>query len=153
MVTVLFVCTGNMYRSPIAAEIFRGILLREGKQDHWQVGSAGTWTTAGRPVPNDALQIARSLGIDLDAHRTRMVDQKMLEEASLILVMEEGQQEALQVEFPFAQKKTHLLSQVMHGFAYDIPDPASARGEARIILQEMADMIEAGYANIYKLAE
>ena len=153
MASVLFVCTGNMYRSPIAAEIFRGLLLRDEKGKRWQVGSAGTWTTEGRPAPNDAVEIARSLGVNLGAHQTRMVNKKMLEEADLIIVMEEGHKEALRVEFPFAQNKIHLLAYVLQGVDYDVADPAGARGEAGFILKEMADMIRAGYANIYKFAE
>jgi protein-tyrosine phosphatase len=153
MASVLFVCTGNMYRSPIAAEIFRNLLQQNGQHTRWQVGSAGTWTTEGRLAPNDAIEIARSFGINLGTHQTRMVNKKMLEEVDLIIVMEEGHKEALQVEFPFAQNKTHLLSYVTQGVNYDIADPASARGETRTILQEMANMIRAGYANIYKLAE
>lgn len=153
MASVLFVCTGNMYRSPIAAEIFRNLLLLDGKQNHWQVSSAGTWTTEGRPAPNDAIEIARSVGVDLNGHKTRMVNQKMLEEADLVLVMEEGHKEALRVEFPFAQQKVHLLSHIVHGLAYDIPDPAAARNETKIIIQELVNMIQTGYANIYKFAE
>ena len=77
----------------------------------------------------------------------------MLEEADLILVMEEGHKEALQVEFPFVQGKIYLLSQVISGVAYDIPDPAAARNETRAILQELIGMVNTGYANIYKLVE
>lgn len=149
MASVLFVCTGNMYRSPIAAEIFRNLLLRNGQRSHWNVSSAGTWTVNGRPAPNDAIEIAKSFGVNLESHRTRMVNQKILQEANLILVMEEGHKEALQVEFPFAQKKIQLLSQIAFGFAYDIPDPASARGETRTIIQELVNMVRTGYANIY----
>jgi len=153
MASVLFVCTGNMYRSPIAAETFRGLLLRDEKGKHWRVSSAGTWTTEGRPAPNDAIEIAKSLGINLRAHQTRMVNKKMLEESDLVIVMEEGHKEALQVEFPFAQNKIYLLTYVLQGIDYNIADPADSRSETRVILQEMANMIHAGYANIYKFAE
>jgi protein-tyrosine phosphatase len=139
-----------MYRSPIAAETFRGLLLHDEKLKHWRISSAGTWTTEGRPAPDDAVEIARSFGINLGTHQTRMVNKKMLEEADLIIVMEEGHKEALQVEFPITQNKTYLLSQVFLGFEYDIPDPASTRGETKVILQELVNMIRTGYANIYK---
>jgi len=153
MASVLFVCTGNMYRSPIAAETFRSLLLRDGQHNRWRVNSAGTWTTEGRPAPNDAVEIARSFGINLDGHKTRMVNQKMIEEADLVLVMEEGHKEALQVEFPFAQKKIRLLSQVAQGLVYDIPDPANTRNETKIILQEMVNIIHSGYVNIHRVVE
>ncbi len=153
MTSVLFVCTGNMYRSPIAAETCRILLLRDDQSNYWNISSAGTWTTEGRPAPDDAIEIARSFGVNLGAHQTRMVNKKMLEEADLIIVMEEGHKEALQVEFPFAQDKTYLFSQIFLGSIYDIPDPAGARDETKVILQEMVNLIRTGYANIYKFTK
>lgn len=152
MASVLFICTGNMYRSPIAAEAFRGLLAHHGQLNYWQVGSAGTWTTDGRSAPNDAIEIARSFGVNIEGHRTRIVNQKILRDADLILTMEEGHKEALQVEFPFAHEKIRLLAQVARGFAYDIPDPISAHGETKAIIQELINMIRIGYENIYNAA-
>jgi protein-tyrosine phosphatase len=142
-----------MYRSPIAAETFRGLVLHDPKRKHWKVGSAGTWTTEGRLAPNDALEAARALGINLGAHQTRMVNKKMMEEYDLIVVMEEGHKEALQVEFPFAQNKIHLLAYLAQDMEYDIADPASSPGETRVILQEVAGMVRAGYEKICAAAE
>lgn len=153
MVSVLFVCTGNQYRSPIAAEVFRGQLIRDGRAAQWKVSSAGTWTSSGRHAPSDAVQLARSFGINIEGHVTRMLDAKMLEDADLILVMEAGHKESIQVEFPSARKKVHLLSQVLEGLVYDIPDPAGSRGEAKNIINELVEMIRVGCGNIYKIAE
>lgn len=153
MVSVLFVCTGNQYRSPIAAETFRAQLVRDGRAAQWKVGSAGTWTSSGRHAPPDALKLARSCGMNIDGHITRMLDAKMLEDADLVLVMEAGHKESIQVEFPFARKKVHLLSQVLEGLVYDIPDPASSRGDAKIIIKDLVEMIRSGCGNIYKIAE
>lgn len=153
MVSILFVCTGNQYRSPIAAETFRSQLTRDGRAGEWTVSSAGTWTTTGRRVLPEAVELARSFGINIDGHTTRMLDAKMLENADLVFVMEQGHKESIRVEFPFAKNKLHLLSQVVEEFAYDIPDPASARSEAREIIRDLVAMIRAGYGNIYRMAE
>lgn len=153
MVSVLFVCTGNQFRSPIAAEVFREHLARDGRSAQWKVDSAGTWTVSGRHAPREAVELARSLGVNIRGHVTRMLDVKMLEDASLVLVMEEGHRESIQFEFPFARKKVYLLSQVLQGVTADIPDPAAARGEAKGIIRDLVDMIHAGYGNIYKIAE
>lgn len=153
MISVLFVCTGNQYRSPIAAEAFRRQLIRDGRASQWKVGSAGTWTSSGRHAPPAALELARSCGINIEGHITRMLNAKMLEEADLVLVMEEGHKESIQVEFPFARKKVRLLSQVMEEIIYDIPDPAGSSGDAKIIIKDLVEMIRAGYRNIYKIAE
>ncbi len=153
MPSILFVCTGNMYRSPIAAETFRNAVQRDGKQNLWQISSAGTWTTDGLPAPAEAINVAKALGLNLDNHQTRTINKTMLEESDLVLVMEDGHKEALQVEFPFAHEKIHLISQALQGLIYDIPDPAAARNETSKILQELSAMVNAGYRNIYKIVE
>jgi protein-tyrosine phosphatase len=153
MHSVLFICTGNQYRSPIAAEAFRRQLIHDGRAQQWRISSAGTWTTAGRSVPPDAVKLALLFGVNIEGHITRMVDAKMLEDAGLVLVMEEGHKESIQAEFPFVRKKVYLLSQVLEGRVYDIPDPAAARGEAGSIIRDLVEMIHIGYGNIYRIVE
>ena len=153
MYTILFVCTGNQFRSPIAAEVFREQLVRDGQSSNWQVNSAGTWTTAGLRAPLDAIKLARSFGVNIESHSTRALDQGLLEAADMILVMETGHKESIQVEFPFARNKVYLLSQVLEGVAYDIPDPASSSGEAREIIRELVEMVRKGAGQIYQLVE
>jgi protein-tyrosine phosphatase len=153
MISVLFICTGNQYRSPIAAEAFRRQLIRDGRAAQWQVTSAGTWTSSGQRAPRAAVELAREFGVNIDGHMTRMLDAKMLEDADLVFVMEQGHKESIQAEFPFAKKKLHLLSQVVDEVACDIPDPASAYDEAREIIHDLVVMVRAGCGNIYKIAE
>lgn len=154
MVSALFICTGNQYRSPIAAEAFRGQLIRDGRAAQWRVSSAGTWTSSGRQAPPAAVELARAFGVDIDGHMTRMLDAKMLKDADLVFVMEQGHKESIQVEFPFAKKKLYLLSEVADGLAYDIPDPVgSTYGEANEIVRELVMMIRTGCGKIYKIAE
>ena len=153
MVSILFVCTGNQFRSPIAAEVFRAQLVRDGRSAGWTVGSAGTWTSDGLRPLREAVELANSVGVNLDGHSTRSLDKQLLEDADVILVMESGHKESIQVEFPSARNKVHLLSEVVEGVSYDIPDPASSPREARQIIRELTEMIRSGAGNIYKLAE
>lgn len=153
MPTVLFVCTENRYRSPIAAEAFRKRLVQDGREAGWTVNSAGTWTSSGQHPPQEAVNLARAHGVTIDGHKTRSLTADMLAESDVILVMEEGHKEAIEVEFPFAREKVHLLSQVVEGIAYDIPDPAIVREEARYIISDLVTMIQTGYTKIYSIAE
>lgn len=153
MYKILFVCTGNQYRSPIAAEAFRSQLAQDGRDTEWLVTSAGTWTTPGQPPLPDAIEIARSHGLLIDKHRTQSLTADMLKEADIVVVMEEGHRDSIRAEFPFARARVHLLSQVLEDIVYDIPDPAAAKEETREILGELIAMIRAGYLKICRMVQ
>jgi len=128
-------------------------VMNDGLGSQWKVDSAGTWTASGRPPLQDAVALAGSFGINIKGHSTRALDTIMLQESDIVLVMETGHKESIQVDFPFARKKVHLLSQIVEGIAYDIPDPARSREEAREIISDLVTMIRTGYKNIYRIAE
>ena len=123
----LFVCMANQFRSPIAAACLQQIVQREYPEEEWVVESAGTWTKDGLPAPTHTLRIAQSLGLaGLERHATRQVHQALLDRFDLVLVMENGQKEALRFEFPSASGRIYLLSELVDGIDYDIPDPSSS---------------------------
>ncbi|MBM3124032.1 MAG: low molecular weight protein arginine phosphatase [Chloroflexi bacterium] len=151
MITILFVCTGNQFRSPIAAAAFREQLTRDGREKLWQASSAGTWTRNGMPAPREAVDLAHSVGLNIEGHSTQTLDRSLVDQANLILVMEAGHKESILVEFPSARGKTHLLAEVIEGNVFDIPDPASTMGEAPGIIRELVDMVRNGTGRIYQL--
>lgn len=83
---VLFVCTGNTCRSPMAEGITRKLAL-ERKADHLKVYSAGIIAPNGLPATNYAIEAARHWDIDISAHRSTPLNKKLIGEADLILVM------------------------------------------------------------------
>jgi protein-tyrosine phosphatase len=127
--------------------------MQDGRDAEWIVNSAGTWTSPGQPPPPEVVDLARSHGLTIDRHKTRMLTANMLAEADLIIVMEAGHKESIKAEFPFAHKKVYLLSQVVEGIAYDIPDPVTAKEEAREIIGDLVAMIREGYMKICSIAE
>ena len=151
MPSILFICTGNLYRSPLAAAIFRRLLDERGRAD-WDVSSAGTWAAPDRRVPDGVLRAAANFGAELSSHRTRIVNAEMLAQSDLILVMEKGHKEALDLEFPFAGGKTRLLSQLADGLAYDILDPLISGGDAASLASELRKLLEKGFETICKQA-
>lgn len=153
MPSILFVCTANLYRSPLAAAFFSRKLQVDGESSRWLVESAGTWTIPGRSVPADALLAAQVMGIDLANHLTRQIDRDLLAKYDLILVMEKGHREALQIEFPFIQKKVYLLSKVADQLEYDIADPVNSDLETGDIVTEMSRLIDRAYPNICRLVQ
>ncbi len=139
MPSVLFVCTANQIRSPFAAALFRRKLEARGLDlTPWRIESAGTWTEEGFPVWPPLRGVARRWNLELDGHRSRPVSWALLRHFDLILVMESGHKEALQVEFPAAAKRIFLLSE-MSGPPFDVSDPI---GRSRRTLRETCALID-----------
>jgi protein-tyrosine phosphatase len=121
--SLLFVCHGNVMRSPVAAELVRARLGPASPQ--FAIASAGTWTTNGRPADPRATAVATDLGISLDSHRSQILTKLMIERSDLICVMDFRNEAELVARFPRAARKTVLLGGVerhpIGGPA--IPDP------------------------------
>jgi protein-tyrosine phosphatase len=90
MVRVLFVCTGNICRSPLAQGVFEDVLRREGLEGKVFVDSAGTgrWHV-GSPPDERALSAASLRGLDISAQRARQVRPEDCDSFDYILTMDE----------------------------------------------------------------
>jgi protein-tyrosine-phosphatase len=120
---VLFICTANICRSPMAEAIFRSHLQKEHPTwQEWQVESAGTWALDGKPASRNSQIVMARRGLNINAHRSRTVDEELMAGADLILTMEAGHKEALQLEFPFAAKRVFLLTEMV-GQTESVKDP------------------------------
>lgn len=124
MPAILFVCTANQFRSPIAAAYFAQKLTTSGSHDTWTVASAGTWATPGLPAHPQAIKTAAAYGLDLKNHRTQEVTGSLLSAFDLVVVMEEGHLQALVTEFPETAGKIVVLGKVASVPGVEIPDPA-----------------------------
>lgn len=152
MPSVLFVCTANRFRSPLAAAFFQKELESVDKGGNWKVDSAGAWTVHGLPILPEVRPIARKYGLDLARHRSKQVSRAMLDGFDLILVMETGHLEALQNEFPSHSDRIYLLSQVAEGRVYSIPDPIHSAESMMQVGGNLHDLIRAGFGDICALA-
>lgn len=153
MATVLFVCTGNLCRSPMAAALLQARLTCDEARRDWQVGSAGVWTVDGRPASAYAVEEMAQRGIDLRTHRSRNITRELMAGADLVLAMTRGHAEALGAAFPEHAHKVYLLSEMV-GQEYDIYDPyGGTRLEYTYTARELDQLIEAGYERIVALVE
>ena len=152
MPSVLFVCTANRFRSPLASAFFQQKLGSSNRASPWSVDSAGTWTSTGLQVLPEALLIARKQGLDLSGHRSKLVSEALLSTQDLILVMESGHREALQNEFPSIIDRVYLFSQVTEGRFYDIPDPIDSFEAMMEVGENIHELVQTGFGNIYVLA-
>ena len=152
MPSVLFVCTANRFRSPLAAAFFRKALADFVVAGAWNVDSAGTWTVPGLPILPEVPLIARKYNLDLVRHRSKPVTEALLAAQDLILVMEAGHREALQNEFPSSSERVYLLSQAVEDRTYDIPDLIDSVESMMEIGTNLYDLLQNGYGNICSLA-
>jgi protein-tyrosine phosphatase len=92
MVRILFVCTGNICRSPVAQGVFESVARREGLEGEITVDSAGThgFYTAGEPPDPRAQESVLSRGIDISGQRARLLDPEDCERFDYILTMDEA---------------------------------------------------------------
>lgn len=152
MASIMFICTGNQIRSPLAEAYFKK-LLGESSQDasQWQVYSAGTWTQNGVKADERAIQFGAQVGLDLSQHRSKMVGKELLNAYDVVLVMEKGQKEALSFEFPEAAEKIFMLTEV-GGVAFDIQDPLGISDEDYMgILGELVHVLNEKFEAICDL--
>jgi protein-tyrosine phosphatase len=90
MVRILFVCMGNICRSPIAQGVFENVLRREGLEDEVFVDSAGTGSWhVGEPPDERAQSSARLRGLDLSSQRARRIEPEDCQNFDYILTMDE----------------------------------------------------------------
>jgi protein-tyrosine phosphatase len=153
MPSVLFVCTANQFRSPMAAACLREIMDEERAAEHWMVESAGTWTREGMPAAKIAVETARQIGVyGLRGHRTRQISSGLLNRFDLVIVMERGHKEAIASEFPSVRRRLFLLSEVVDDASYDIPDPGERGPDPHEIGRELCSLVTKGKEKILHLA-
>lgn len=151
MPNILVICTANQCRSPIAASMLERALRQRFPETEWHVSSAGTWARPGVPATAAMQTLAQERGIDLSAHRSREVDQAMLSAADLVLVMESGHKEALNIEFADLADRFHLFSE-MAGPGYSIADPiGGSAAQYRYTAEELERLIAGGVDRIGEL--
>jgi len=146
MHSLLFVCTANICRSPMAMALFREKV--KNLDENWRIESAGTWAFEGAQVAREVTQVLANRGLEVNDHRSRLVTHELLASFDLILTMEQGQKEALKVEFPDIAGRIVLLSELI-GQRFDIKDPMGGPlYEFEETAKEFERLFEQGYEKI-----
>ena len=119
---LLFVCTGNTCRSPMAAAIAEDQVARRGWH-HVSALSAGVSAGAGSPAAAPAIEVAAENGVDLSAHRSRPLTAELVEWADAIIAMSEWHADRV-VELGGGAKVSLATDFIEDGDpAAGIPDP------------------------------
>ena len=133
---VLFVCTGNICRSPTAEGVLRHLAKEAGIAVHVESAGTGDWHV-GQPPDARAQHHARGRGYDLSAQRARQVQALDFERFDLIVAMDRGHLRILDRLCP--PERRAKLRMLVPG--EDVPDPYHGGDES---FQRVLDLVEAG---------
>ncbi len=150
MKTILFVCTGNICRSPMAEVIFRQAIQGRG---NYRVGSAGIGAMEGQAPSAHAVEAVKELGIDITNQRSRMLSPALVAQADYIFGMTHSHVDTVMLLYPQAAEKTFLLREfddTLDPFEKDISDPI---GGSYDVYVNCRDQIEQGIVSLLRFME
>lgn len=122
MTAILFVCSANICRSPMAEVLLKKIVSERADGDEWHIESAGAWAQEGKPAAVLSQLVMERRGIDLSAHRSKPTSLILLYDFDLILTMEEEHKKYLQMKYGECTERIYRISEMV-GDMFDIPDP------------------------------
>lgn len=134
---ILFVCTGNVCRSPMAEYLMRHYL---GGDPRYDVESAGICAVDGAPASVHAMEVLSAKGVDLTPHRSRLATGEIVGSADMIVVMTRNHAREIRSRFPRAGDRVFTLKSFSAGSREeDVDDPI---GESREFYAETCRDIE-----------
>lgn len=116
---LLFVCTGNMCRSPMAEAILSARLKARGRSDI-EVASAGLAAPVGEPPPPPVCSRMDARGLDVSGHRAQQFTGELGRDSDLILVMEKAQKRSIEGYWPGLRGRVRTLGEWR---GREVPDP------------------------------
>src|SRR5476651_1442659 len=148
MRNVLFVCTGNICRSPMAQGLFADLV--RGRRDI-EVTSAGIGAVGGQPPSSHSVEVMAELGLDIRNIRSKPLMAELVRKADFIFVMTYGHLDSMLLLFPSAAEKTFLLRE----FETDLPvmerEVSDPIGQSRETYRECRDQIRAALPRLLDL--
>ena len=150
MKTILFLCTGNVCRSPMAEGLFRHAVKGRGE---FCILSAGLGAVDGEPPTHHSVQAMKEIGIDISRQRSRALTTELVKQADLILGMTHSHTDTVALLYPQAVEKTFLLrefDETLEAYEKDISDPI---GSPYHVYAECRDQIEQGIVTLLKFME
>ncbi len=129
--SILFVCLGNICRSPLAVGLFRDAADRAGMADRFEIDSAGTgaWHVGSQPDVR-SIEVAARHGLDISGQRARRVHSADFARFDLLLGMDRDNVATLRAMSPAARaNRVHLFGSYATGRAFEVPDPYYGAGD------------------------
>ncbi|OQX94802.1 hypothetical protein B6I21_08745 [candidate division KSB1 bacterium 4572_119] len=139
---ILFVCSGNLCRSPMAEGLLKKKLFKE-FGNLVTISSAGTLNLVGRPATPNAISAAKEKGVDITRHQSKSISEENLQKSDIVLVMTEHHKKFIRNHYPQFSESVFLITEFNHenkkdNFV-DVPDPI---GEGLTYYRKVINQIE-----------
>lgn len=140
---ILFVCTGNTCRSPMA-EYFAKEYIKKHNLNNFEVGSAGINAATGESATSEAIKVMKEQGIDITAHKSKMLMEADLEESDKVFTMTNSHKEVIEDMYGYEEVYTlkHFVDScedcdILDPYGYDVGKYRETRDEIKQAVQEL----------------
>lgn len=138
---ILFVCTGNTCRSPMAEGLLKKMADEAGLPV--EVQSAGLAAFAGVPAAPEAVEACKEKGVDISSHQSQPLGKTLVMESELIITMTGKHKDMILKKMPALQDKVVLFSEFAEAGAEDVEDPVGQPLEVyRKVLEQMGGYLK-----------
>lgn len=148
---ILFVCTGNTCRSPMAEHLLKEKLKKMNIEDI-EVESAGLSAFFPQKASKNAILVMNEIGIDISSHVSRLINEEMIKESTLILTMERYHKEVITKMYPGVMDKVFTLKEyvlddkkeldVVDPYGGDIEEYRRCRDELSFLLDKLLSKVD-----------
>ena len=120
---VVFICTANVCRSPMAEKLFEEAVAKSGTKKKIRAFSAGISAMVGDQASENSIIASSEVGLDLSDHRSSALTRAMIENASVIFCMTESHRALLNMYFEVPQSSPIFHARIRIGSSMELPDP------------------------------
>ncbi len=128
---VIFVCSGNINRSPMGKYLLQAAIEKTRYKDFVKVDSAGTLDLSSQPAHELTMEAAQEYNLDMDDHVSKPISKKIMDDSELVLCLAVDHQKYLRRRYPEFKKKIVLLKQWQRDTQLMNPSVADPMGHSR----------------------
>jgi protein-tyrosine-phosphatase len=148
MPAILFVCSANQCRSPMAEVLFEALLEQHGEREKWRVESAGVWAYNGARATTNAQKAMQERGLDLSGHTSQPAEGTLIKQFDVIVVMEVEHKSVLQQSHPDLADRIYTIRELAGGQG-DFNDPVGGSLEIyKAAAEELEELLNLSYEAI-----